>query len=896
MRTYNIAYTDLATLSTWIKSIDFSGAKSVLVQLFSGIDDKDILKKISMTLQNEIDHVTVIGTSTSGEILDGTMLEESVTISLSLFEKTTLESCIFISDDSYLLGKQVAQTILEEDTKAVIMFADGLKCSGEAILRGFTDIAGQGIVVAGGMAGDNSHFVKTFVMHKDEIHESAVVAVSVNGKEINVSNSYNLSWRPLGISMTITKSEGNRIFEINNQPSIEVYRNYLGDDVVDNLPDSAIEFPLIFEKNNIKVARVMLAADEQSITFGGEIPEGTEVRFGVASAAEFEEGRQALFEQNSSVPVQSMFVYSCVARKAFLDKELELELKPLNNIAPISGFFTYGELYHGKQNCEMLNITTTILGLSESNEIKKINTTQSKDQKRVSLSTTALIHLVEKTISELEQESIEKQNTIAILNQYQKAIDEAYVISKTDPKGKITFVNDFFCQISGYDKDELIGKPHNIVRHPDMPHEAFKNMWETIQAKKVWRGIVKNRHKLGQSYYVDATIFPLLDKDNIITGYVSIRDDITNIKNQKERAEALLNSQDSIVLLTSFINKKTEIKQLNQKFFDIFGFKNIEDFSSKHQCFCDLFIKREGYLYFEQNDKGWLEVLLKEPNKSNLVLMLDKNDQEIIYSVNVKEINLETDNFIISTFTDVTELEHARVAALSAEKAKSAFLATMSHELRTPLNAVIGFSQILMSKNDMPMETVKTFIQKIHLSGKHLLSLVNNILDFSKMESQNMELHKMVVDLNHLMTDTITLVETAANNKKIRIEKHNFVGKNIFADEQLLKQVLINILSNAIKFTPEYKTISLTYKETPKEHILHICDEGVGLTQEQIDVIFKPFTQIKEHQNEAIKGTGLGLAISQKIIELHNGTIEVTSELGKGSCFLIHLPRLKDHK
>ena len=896
MKTYNIAYSDIATLSEWVKSINFSNAKSVLVQLFSGIDDKDILKKISTTLQNEINNVTILGTSTSGEVLNGTMLEESVTISLSLFEKTTLESCIFISDDSYLLGKQVAQSILREDTKAVIMFADGLKCSGEAILRGFIDVAGQGIIVAGGMAGDNSNFVKTFVMHKNEMHESAVVAVAINGSEIKVSNSYNLSWRPLGIAMTVTRSEGNRIFEINNHPSIEIYRNYLGDDVVDNLPDSAIEFPLIFEKNDIKVARVVLAADEESITFAGEIPAGTEVRFGVASASEFEEGRQTLFEQNSNVPIQSMFVYSCVARKAFLGKELELELQPLNKIAPLSGFFTYGELYYGKKNCEMLNITTTILGLSESDEIKKIDTTQSKDQKRVSLSTTALIHLVEKTINELKQESIEKQNTIAILNQYQKAIDEAYIISKTDPQGRITFVNDLFCKISGYDKDELIGRPHNIVRHPDMPHEEFQDMWETIQAKKVWRGIVKNRHKLGTSYYVDATIFPLLDKDNNITGYVGVRDDITEIKYQKERAEAILNSQNSIVLLTSFVNKKTEIKQLNQKFFDIFGFENIEDFSSKYQCFCDLFIQKEGYVFFEENDKTWLKTLLQESDKSHLVLMLDKNGKELIYSLNVKEINLEMENFVISTFTDVTELEHARVSALSAEKAKSAFLATMSHELRTPLNAVIGFSQILMSKTDMPTDTVKTFVQKIHLSGKHLLSLVNNILDFSKMESQNMELNKTVVNLNHLMTDTITLVETAANNKKIRIEKQNFVGKTVFVDEQLLKQVLLNILSNAIKFTPQDKSIILTCKENPKEQILQICDEGVGLTQEQIDVIFKPFTQIKEHQNEAIKGTGLGLAISQKIIELHNGRIEVKSEIGKGSCFLIYLPKLKEHK
>ncbi|MDD2790285.1 MAG: FIST N-terminal domain-containing protein [Sulfurimonas sp.] len=894
MKNYNTLYIDIATLQKWLTAIDLLATQSVLVQIFSGIDDTEVLQNIARTFQNALPNAVILGTSTSGEILDGAMHDESIAITLSSFASTQLRSCHFISSDSHSLGMSVAKSILADDTKAVIMFADGLKCTGEAILRGFRETAHKDIILAGGMAGDNSKFVKTFVMHGDEIFESGVVAVSLSGEKLAAFHSYNLAWRPIGRPMIVTKSEGNRVYEINNQPSIEIYKNYLGYDVVNNLPESAIEFPLIFEKNSLQIARVMLAYDQEGMIFAGEIPVGTEVRFGVASASEFEQGIKKLYQENYTTPTQGMFVYSCVARKAFLGRELESELQPLSKIAPISGFFTYGELYSSEQSCDMLNITTTVLGLSESTEVKHTANIELQQQKRVSLSTTALIHLIDKTINEVEKESIEKQNTIATLDQYQKAMNEAYIISKTDLNGNITFVNELFCKISGYDESELLGRPHSIVRHPNMSHEVYKGLWNTIQAKKIWRGVIQNRHKNGKSYYVDATIFPLLDKDANITAYVGLRDDITEIQLQKDKAEALLNTQESIVVLTSSIEKKATIKQLNQKFFDLFEYKDINDFLSKHSCICDLFVQRDDYLLARYEDKSWLDILLEEPEKSHLVIMHDKYKREVVFSVNAKEINLETENFVISTFTDVTELERARVLALSAEKTTSAFLATMSHELRTPLNAVIGFSQILMSKKDMPQESMKSFIEKIHISGKHLLGLVNNILDFTKIESKKMDLDKKTLDLDMLIDEVLTLIETSLNNKKIKLQKESFTTKEIYADAQLFKQLLLNILSNAVKFTPEDKTITLSYKEDSQSQIITICDEGIGMTQEQLTTIFEPFSQIKEHKNEAIKGTGLGLAISQKIAQLHNGKIEVQSESQKGSCFTIYLPRLKD--
>lgn len=887
MQTYNHKFENQEVLLNWLQNINTNNSNQILVQIFSGIDNKIVLKDITKIIKKELKNPIIIGTSTAGEILEGEMQERSIVISVSIFEKTYLCSYMSCNKDSYEMGSDIAKALIKEETKVLIIFADGLLCNGEAILRGIDENINHHIIISGGMAGDNDRYQKTFVMYDEIISDNSVVAVALNGEELKAFNSYALSWHEIGNNMEITKSKANIIYEINHKPIKEIYKEYFGEEVVKNLPISVSEFPLIFEYNGIKIARDAIAVENEGIVYAGTIPNGTKVRFGVANIKSFQDDSLRLYNANKNLPIESIFVYSCVARKTFLGKNLEMEIKPLTYIAPVIGFFTYGELYATPKNYALLNITTTILALSENNFVKKEYKKINFKNRHISLSTTALINLVEKTISELEKESKEKENTIVLLNQYLKAIDKSYITSKTDTNGIITDVNEIFCEISGYTKEKLIGTPHNIVRHPDVPKEIFRDLWQTIKSKKIWQGIVKNRKKNGKSYYVNATIFPLLDRNGNITGYAAIRDNITDIKFQQEKAEAILDSQESIVLVTEQIDDRFIIRKLNKRFFDLFDYKDIDDFLSKHQCICDLFIEKEGYL----QKNGWMELLLEESDKSHLALMKDKFGKERAFSVKVNFIELESQNLIISTFSDVTELEEARISAQVAEHAKSAFLATMSHELRTPLNAIIGFSQILMMKKDMPFDSMKTFIEKINISGKHLLELVNNILDFTKIESNKMELNLQKIALKDIISNTIVLVENMAQQKNITINIENINDQILYVDSKLMIQVLLNILSNAVKFTPEGKNINISFKQENEFNIIEICDEGMGMTQEQVKTIFEPFTQIKEHQNEAIKGTGLGLAITKKIVELHNGKIEVRSKLKEGSCFSIILSK-----
>jgi len=895
MKTYNIVYEDKEHFEKFLGSLESFSNSSILTQIFSGISNKTLLTNIIDTIQKRFENAVIIGASTAGEIFEGKMIKESIVISISVFQSVSLLSSSQSGDDSFLIGQNIAKDIVTEDTKAIILFADGVRCNGEAILKGFGSISHKGIIVSGGMAGDNHKYQQTFVIDGNNLLENGAIAVSLNSKTLIVHNSYSLAWKPIGVPMTITKADGNIIYEIDNKPIVNVYHDYLGEDIVEKLPASAIEFPLVFEKDGVLVARSMIRADSVSVSFAGEIPVGTQVRFGVASTRSFVKEGTKLFQTNKQFPIESLFVYSCVARKMFLGKELSSELKPLSDIATMSGFFTFGEIYSGKNDLEMLNITTTLLALSESKNLHKKIPEQPHIENDFSLSTTALIHLVEKSMMQLQEESEKKEDLIVKLNQYQKAIDKTFLVSKTDRSGIITYANNAFCKTSGYTREELVGRPHNIVRHPNVKKEVFRDLWQTIQSKKIWHGIVQNKTKYNKSYYVDATIFPILDNNGEIKEYVAIRKDITEIKTEQQRTEEILNAEDSIVLLTSVATTDTgiklEAKQLNQKFFDLFDYKNMEVFLETHQCICELFVNKEGYLAIDMDGIPWIDYLLRNQSRSHLAIMIDKYDNERIFSVKVKLINLDTQDFIITTFTDVTELEKARVEALAVEKAKSAFLATMSHELRTPLNAVIGFSQILMIKKDIPADMLKTYMEKINISGNHLLSLVNDVLDFSKLESDEMNLHLEKANLAELFDEVVMMLESTAAKKSITLVKEYPQDVLLTVDKKLLKQVVINIVGNAIKFTPEGKKITLGYGQNQKSHLLRICDEGIGLTKDQIATIFSTFSQIREHQTDAIKGTGLGLSISKKIIELHGGKIEVQAEINKGSCFELYLPK-----
>ena len=236
-------------------------------------------------------------------------------------------------------------------------------------------------------------------------------------------------------------------------------------------------------------------------------------------------------------------------------------------------------------------------------------------------------------------------------------------------------------------------------------------------------------------------------------------------------------------------------------------------------------------------------------------------------------------------------LENVRLTL--ADKAKSEFLSTMSHELRTPLNATIGFSELLkLGKAGKLNEKQDHFVDNIIKSGKHLLELISNILDISKIEAGKMELEIEKISLPGIIDDTISIINVLAEKRNVVIKTEidpqlDFID----GDSQKIKQILLNILNNAVKFSKdEGGTITVTTRKDGDMAKISLSDTGIGIKEEDLNRLFKEFEQLDSGIIRKYGGTGLGLTISKKLVELHGGSILVESEYGVGSTFTITLP------
>ena len=275
----------------------------------------------------------------------------------------------------------------------------------------------------------------------------------------------------------------------------------------------------------------------------------------------------------------------------------------------------------------------------------------------------------------------------------------------------------------------------------------------------------------------------------------------------------------------------------------------------------------------------FIGIRLKEGQSSSyLTEMINLLLEVLDLHLSVKERELS-----LITFADKAE---------SANKSKDMFLANMSHELRTPLNAITGFSQILMMKKDTP-DSVKKYVEKINIAGNNLLDLVNTILDFAKLEAGKMQFSPSLSNISDVLREVQTLISPLATKKEISLKMPNIISLNLYIDKVLFKQVLINLLTNAVKFTPNGGSVSLMieYNEDKHRYIFEIKDNGIGISQEDTSKLFQAFSQVHNSYQKEQQGTGLGLMISKKIIEeLHKGVLWVESQKDKGSSFFISMP------
>ena len=878
--------TNKKDLQDAIKKANKFKYKSKLIQIFTATTDKKEIATIIKKYSKKFPDATIIGTTTAGEILEDKIFDNHTIISLSLFEKTTLKTHYVKTTDKES-AKILSKKICSKHTKASIILSEGLHGENyEAFIKQFKE-ENPDIIIAGGLAGDNFKLEKTYVFLDDKIYDKGSIAVSLSSKSLFANNKYNLNWEPIGKEFTITSSTSNVIHEIDNQSAVSFFKKYLGEEIFFDDAKALPDFQLLYKEGSTTVSRTPLAVDGESLIFAAAIKEGQVVQFGFSNAASIVSGSIAINKEIKKKPAEAIYIFSCIARKTLLGHKLEDEFVNFSSIAPTAGFFTYGEYYSTTQNNTVLNCTTTLLILSESKKkVKEKNKVKHQKNNIDDITFSALTHYVKQTSEELNFNA-------KILNQYKDAVDYSMLVSKTDVGGNITYVNDNFCRVSQYSQEELIGNKHSIVRDPSVSEFIFKKMWNKITDGQIWKGKFSNKAKDGSIYFVDATIMPIFNEKQEIEEFIAIRQDITKetiaknkMKEKEKFIKAIFDNQDSIVIYAS----PTEgMININKTFFKYFDYRSFSEFKFQHKCICELFIKEEGYID-PQTHENWLNDIALDEDTDYKVKMKIRNNDIHTFNLKVKKID---DKYIINLY-DITKLETALLKAYSSEQAKTTFLANMSHEIRTPLNGILGFTDVL-SKRKLDKDSAK-YVNIINKSGQTLLNVVNDILDFSKLESGELSIYETESNLFADMEATVSTFASLSKTKKINYYTYIDTGipKLLKCDSQRIKQIVNNLISNAIKFTPEggRVSVSIKVKKTKNKEsiiIFSVKDSGIGIAKDKLSTVFQAFSQADDSISRKFGGTGLGLSISSQYASMMGGTLKVKSKEGVGSEFYFTL-------
>jgi PAS domain S-box-containing protein len=493
---------------------------------------------------------------------------------------------------------------------------------------------------------------------------------------------------------------------------------------------------------------------------------------------------------------------------------------------------------------------------------------------------------------------IERRRAEEQLLKLSRAVEQsANLILITDIDGNIEYVNPKFTEISGYNLNEVLGKNPRILKSGRTPHAEYKRLWQTIRAGDVWRGEFLNRKKDGDFYWASAAISPVRSLQGEITHFLAVEEDITDRKRVEEALQHerfLLHSlMDNVPDAIYFKDLESRFTRVNRALAtkhghgdpaQLLGKTDSDFFGAEHA---------EQALRDEQALIRSGQPLVGAEEKETWA------DGRVTWVSTTKMPLRDVDGNVCGTFgisRDITrrkcaeaELEKAKEAAEAASRAKSNFLANMSHEIRTPLNGIIGMTELALD-TELTVEQHE-YLSMVKASAEHLLTVINDILDFSKIEAGKLDLDHVEFNLRDNLDDTLATLAMRAHKKGLELADHVLpdVPDALVGDPLRLRQIVVNLVGNAIKFTDRGEVVVQVMRESQNDHdvCLHfaVVDTGIGIPADKQSLLFKSFSQVDSSATRRYGGTGLGLAISTQLVRMMDGRIWLESEAGKGSTF-----------
>jgi len=486
------------------------------------------------------------------------------------------------------------------------------------------------------------------------------------------------------------------------------------------------------------------------------------------------------------------------------------------------------------------------------------------------------------------------------------------------PGNPIVFVNPAFTRITGYAPEETLGKSCRMLQGRDTDLQTIERLRKAIQQRKPVTVTIRNYRKDGRTFWNELSINPVFDDNKQLVHFVGIQTDVTDrvraeeaLRRSESELRALAETHaatlDSLPAHVALLDADGIIVSVNRMWRDAAGSADVDDLAGLGRNYFDSVEDPDGMFADEAPavSAGLRAVLAGDsPMFAREYLRIVAREPRWFKFVATPVSKTEPRGVVVMHF-DITDrimaeeaLRAAKEQAEFANRSKSEFLANVSHELRTPLNAIIGFSEVMQREMFGPLGKLqyKEYAKDIHDSGVHLLKIINDILDLSKIEAGKFELHKEKLLVSDVIRSCLRLVSDRANAGKLTL-RTEVPGDlpPLIADSRAIKQILINLLSNAVKFTPPGGEVRVTAaRDVNGDFLLKVIDTGIGIAEKDIAKAMAAFGQVDGALNRKYAGTGLGLPLVRLLAELHNGSLQLESLLNHGTTVTIRLPQPRE--